>query len=229
MPLSMHDTEHRLFIFGFLSDSKNLYVVVFLWQLDAWIFVHTYIAYACLYGNTPYKLCRPGNSDDYLWFLLYLYRWSIEKACEYIIMSQHSSGAVFHSTMYNFFFWPDMIVQVPWFQPCNVSAYIHRYTRNQTECCWNELQGPYQPTWKGIQVEWDLCIYLHRCAVRMHIHCCFIVLITSSYWFCHSFEMEKILAALASLGLTATVHEHSDCTSHDEHVRWSIKWYFHVQ
>lgn len=33
--------------------------------------------------------------------------------------------------------------------------------------------------------------------------------------------MEKILAALANLGLTAKVHEHEECTSHEEHVRSS--------
>lgn len=37
---------------------------------------------------------------------------------------------------------------------------------------------------------------------------------------CEFPEMEKILAALANLGLTAKVHEHQECTSHDEHVRW---------
>lgn len=36
---------------------------------------------------------------------------------------------------------------------------------------------------------------------------------------CEFLEMEKILAALANLGLTAKVHEHQECTSHDEHVR----------
>lgn len=33
-------------------------------------------------------------------------------------------------------------------------------------------------------------------------------------------EMEKILAALSQLGLTAKLHEHHEYTSHDEHVRY---------